>query len=139
MVYLTGRYSSAEAQRIEVLKARSEETAPAAARQIFTTYLRAIENPLSYASPRSQRGAFVDSLLELASFLGAGVGDALSSLGLNPGDDPIAFIESYRVHPADRQKQAVRITVEGLPATDSALKLELQALAIKYEATLQLI
>jgi hypothetical protein len=137
MVYLAGRYSSAEAQRIDVLKARSEQTAPDAARQIFTTYVRAIENPLSYASHRAQRGDFVDSLLELACFLGEGVSVAFTALGLNPGDDPLAFIESYRTHPQDRQSQAVRITVEGLPAADSTLRLELQALAAKYQVTFQ--
>jgi hypothetical protein len=137
MIYLAGRYSSAEAQRIDVLKARSEETAPDAARQIFTTYLRAIENPLSYASLRAQREAFVDSLLELASFLGDGIHVAFTSMGLSPGDDPIAFIETYYAHPQDRLAKTVRITVEGLPAADSALRLELQALAAKYQVTLQ--
>lgn len=138
MIYLTGRYSSAEAQRIEVLKSRSEENAPAAARQIFTTYFRAIENPLSYASLRAQRGGFVDSLLEIASFLGEGVSIAFTALGLNPGEDPMAFIESFRAHPAERDVGAARISVEGLGAA-SPLKLELEALAEKYQVTLQLI
>jgi VCBS repeat-containing protein len=132
MTYTPGRHCLAEAQRIEFLNQRSADTAKSSARQIMLTYLSAIENPHAYPSQRSVRGDFVDSIQELASFLQE---EALTAIEALPaGTDLFAYLDTFRVHPADRAAHTVQINVDG--TLSSELEADLKALSTRYGCSL---
>ena len=93
--YVPGQYSDSEASRIRVLLARTD--AQAAAEQIFSIYLSCIRDPQSSAY-WERRDSYVDSLLELASFLG---GSRVRKL-LPCDGDPLLAVEALRILPHRR-------------------------------------
>jgi hypothetical protein len=134
MNYVPARHCRAEAQRIDFLMQRSADTAKSSARQIMLTYLSAIENIHAYPSQRSARGAFVDSIQELASFLQE---EALTAIGSLPaGTDLFAYLDTFRAHPADRAAHAVQVNVAG--TLSSELEADLKALSTRYGCVLSI-
>ena len=139
MAYQAGEYSTREADRIAFLSKR--EDGEATIGRIFKTYLKSIEDVNNHAAQRNARGAFVDSLLEMASFLQHKsfvlVREDASERGVDIPDvadstlkNVFAHIESLRVHPNDRRPKR---TLIGSSATDKTLIDEATALLLDHD------
>lgn len=99
MSYQPGQYSSQEAARIAFLKNRGDDNT---VKQIFVTYLKSIEDPDNHAAQRSARGAFINSLLEMSTFLGDVTKELIQSVKGESPEDVTGYLQSLRVHPNDR-------------------------------------